>query len=98
MLKRLFALCVVSVAIPLSASAQWSNNSYSDTIIRNNAAQQSLNRQMFPLGGGYTGGTPSNWCSPRPPVALQRGMDGHVPPELQGDPRYQAWLRCQQGR
>jgi hypothetical protein len=24
-------------------------------------------------------------------------VDGHVPPELQGDPRYQAYLRCSQG-
>jgi hypothetical protein len=32
-----------------------------------------------------------------PPADLQRGMDGHVPPELQGDPRYQEYLRCKQG-
>jgi hypothetical protein len=32
-----------------------------------------------------------------PPVDLQRGADGHVPPELQGDPRYQEYLRCRQG-
>jgi hypothetical protein len=30
-----------------------------------------------------------------PPYELQRGVDGHVPPELQGDPRYQEYLRCQ---
>jgi hypothetical protein len=35
-------------------------------------------------------------CDPLPPYQLQRGMNGKVPPELQGDPRYQAWLRCHQ--
>jgi hypothetical protein len=97
MLKRLLALCVISVAIPLSASAQVPNNPYAAMIYNNNLRMQNWYSQTNSMNG-YAGGTPSNYCSPRPPVALQRGMDGHVPPELQGDPRYQAWLRCQQGR
>src|SRR5262249_40889552 len=49
-----------------------------------------------PQGFGNSSGTAaSTWCSPTPPADLQRGMDGHVPPELQSDPRYQEWLRCQ---
>ena len=33
-----------------------------------------------------------------PPYELQRGVNGVVPPELQGDPRYQEYLRCLHGQ
>ena len=70
-------------------------------MLQNNAARQaSLNAQMFPLGA-IPKAAPGDAAAPAPcmpPFELQRGMDGHVPPELQGDPRYQAYLRCQQGR
>src|SRR5262249_1161851 len=57
------------------------------------AAQASTNAHA-----NGSGAAPSTMCDPLPPIELQRGVDGHVPPELQGDPRYQAWLRCRQGQ
>jgi hypothetical protein len=71
------------------------------TMIQNNAARQAnLTAQMFPLGAPSSA-TPNGNTSPAlcmPPFELQRGFDGHVPPELQGDPRYQEYLRCRQGQ
>ena len=70
-------------------------------MLQNNAARQAnLNSQMFPLGVAPSAGSSGN-TSPAPcmpPFELQRGLDGHVPPELQGDPRYQEYLRCRQGQ
>jgi hypothetical protein len=81
------------------AQAYATNNSFA-TVIQNNAMMQSnLTRQMINLGGTTpSSGTSSGPATCMPPFELQRGMDGHVPPELQGDPRYQAYLRCKQGQ
>ena len=71
-------------------------NAYS-TMLQNNAMRQSnLTQQMINLGGAPIGGGAGGPAPCLPPFELQRGVDGHVPPELQGDPRYQAYLRCRQ--
>src|SRR5438128_2436142 len=70
-----------SCAVMLQTTAMW---------------QANLTKQMINLGGAPTSG--SGGPAPcLPPFELQRGADGHVPPELQGDPRYQAYLRCSHG-
>jgi hypothetical protein len=91
------SLAAGAVALATSFVAR-ADNSYA-TMLQNNAMWQSnLTRQMINLGGspiGSGGGTaPAGPAPCLPPVDLQRGVDGHVPPELQGDPRYQAYLRC----
>ncbi len=95
--SRLGLLAALAFAASTGAVAQ--NNSYA-TMLQNNAMwQANLTKQMINLGGSPTSGSGGNG-SPAPcmpPYDLQRGMDGHVPPELQGDPRYQAYLRCKQG-
>jgi hypothetical protein len=103
MFNKLLVLCIVSLAVPLGASAQITpNNSYAQVLTNSNAMLQNSISQTIAAqarrSGTASGGTPSNWCSPLPPPELQRGADGHVPPELQGDPRYQAWLRCKNGQ
>ena len=72
------------------------SNSYA-TMLENNAMRQSnLTQQMINLGGRVVGSGAGGGPAPcLPPYELQRGMDGHVPLELQGDPRYQEYLRCQ---
>jgi hypothetical protein len=93
----LAALLLVAPA-GVSAQAYATNNSFA-TVIQNNAMMQSnLTRQMINLGGTSSSGTSSGPAPCMPPFELQRGVDGHVPPELQGDPRYQAYLRCKQGQ
>jgi hypothetical protein len=92
------ALAALLLVAPLGALAQSMapNNSFA-AVIQNNATMQSnLTRQMINLGGTPTSGTSSGPAPCMPPFELQRGVDGHVPPELQGDPRYQAYLRCKQ--
>jgi hypothetical protein len=94
----LILLVVLTVATSTGVWAQ--NNSYA-TMLQNNAVRQAnLTQQMINLGGapatGSSGGGSPAPCLP--PFELQRGVDGHVPPELQGDPRYQAYLRCRQGQ
>jgi hypothetical protein len=103
--NKLLALCIVTLALPLSAYAQITpNNSYAQALVNSNALlQNSISQTIASQArtqrfGNSSGATPSTWCSPMPPADLQRGMDGHVPPELQSDPRYQAWLRCQNGQ
>src|SRR4029077_15074441 len=89
--NKLLALCIVSLAVPLSAHAQITpNNSYAQTLVNTNALLQNFTSRTIGLQGQTQrpGGTPSNWCSPTPPADLQRGADGHVPPALQSDPRY----------
>ena len=92
-------LSVAAVALATSVAAR-ADNSYA-TMLQNNAMRQAnLTQQMINLGGapiGSGGGAASSGPAPcLPPFELQRGVDGHVPPELQGDPRYQAYLRCRQ--
>jgi hypothetical protein len=79
------------------------NNNYAQMLTNTNAMMQlsisqTIAAQAATKGGSGSSGTPPGWCDPMPPYQLQRGMDGHVPPELQGDPRYQAWLRCHQNQ
>jgi len=101
MFKKILTFGVVSLAISQGAHAQIiPNNSYAQTLMNGNAMLQSSLGQIIATQGARnaSGGAPSNYCSPLPPADLQRGADGHVPPELQGDPRYQAWLHCQGGQ
>jgi hypothetical protein len=95
---KLLALCVIPLAVSQITLAQIvPNNSYAQTIVNTSAM---LNNSLSTIIANQArlSPTPSNWCSPLPPPDLQRGADGHVPPELQRDPRYQAWLSCQNGQ
>lgn len=90
-------LAVGPLALATSIAAR-ADNSYA-TMLQNNAMRQAnLTQQMINLGGRPTGsgGAAAGPAPCLPPFDLQRGVDGHVPPELQGDPRYQAYLRCRQ--
>jgi hypothetical protein len=92
-------LAVGALAIATSTAAR-ADNSYA-TMLQNNAMRQAdLTQQMINLGGRPLGSggaaAPAGPAPCLPPFDLQRGVDGHVPPELQGDPRYQAYLRCRQ--
>jgi hypothetical protein len=102
---KLLALSVVGLSMAPTAFAQIvPNNSYAQMLTNSNAMLQlSISKTISSqaqtrAAAGLSGTTPSNWCSPLPPPELQRGADGHVPAELQGDPRYQEWLRCRQGQ
>lgn len=98
MSSKLLALCMSALAMSLPAAAQIvPNNSYSAMIMSTNTMIQNSLSQMntSQLHVQHSSGA---YCSPVPPADLMRGADGHVPPELQGDPRYQAWLRCQGGQ
>ncbi len=91
------SLLAVAVSFPLCAVSQQmsTNNSYA-TMLQNNAMRQSnLTQQMINLGGKPTSGSGAPVCLP--PFDLQRGPAGLVPPALQGDPRYQEYLRCRYG-
>ncbi len=89
----------VLAASTMSTGAWAQFDSYA-AMIQNNAARQANLTSMMNLGSprasGSGGNPPTTMCLP--PFDLQRGLDGHVPPELQGDPRYQAYLRCRQGQ
>lgn len=105
MSDRARALCVFSLVVPMGAFAQIApNNNYAQMLSNTNSMlqlsiSQTIAAQASTRGHTATSGTASTQtCDPLPPVDLQRGVDGHVPPELQGDPRYQAWLRCRQGQ
>ena len=96
-LSRLAGIAVTACLFPWVGFAQ--DNSFAMTIQNGAMWQSNLTKQMINLGGTPASGgggrfSPAN-CMP--PVDLQRGVDGHVPPELQGDPRYQEYLRCKQG-
>jgi hypothetical protein len=92
-------LAVGVLALATMIAARADTNSYA-VMLQNNAMwQANLTKQMINLGGTPIGGS-GGAAAPAPclpPYELQRGVDGHVPPELQGDPRYQAYLRCRQG-
>jgi hypothetical protein len=95
--SRLVGISSAVLLAPWVAIAQ--ENSFATTIQNNAMWGANLTKQMINLGGSPTSGgarafNPAN-CMP--PADLQRGADGHVPPELQGDPRYQEYLRCKQG-
>ena len=96
-ISRLLSVALLALATSFAARA---DNSYA-TMLQNNAMRQAnLTQQMINLGGspiGSGGAAATSGPAPcLPPFELQRGVDGHVPPELQGDPRYQAYLRCRQ--
>ena len=86
-----------ALALAMALPAHADNNAYS-TMLQNNAMRQAnLTQQMINLGAANgSGGGAAGPAPCLPPFELQRGIDGHVPPELQGDPRYQAYLRCRQ--
>ena len=92
------ALAALLFVAPVSAFAQ--NNSFATVIQNNGTMQSNLTKQMINLNGigSSTSGTSTAPASCMPPYELQRGPRGVVPPELQGDPRYQQYLRCRQGQ
>jgi hypothetical protein len=103
MLYKARALVVLALAMPLSVLAQIApNNNYAQMLNNTNSMLQLSISQTIAAQAAtrtpHSSGAPGPTCDPLPPVDLQRGVDGHVPPELQGDPRYQAWLRCHQGQ
>jgi hypothetical protein len=98
------ALSILAFVIPMAGIAQTVSNSnfgamigYTNGLMQNSISQI-MASQAATKGGSSSSGPPPGWCDPMPPYQLQRGMKGEVPPELQGDPRYQAWLRCHQGQ
>jgi hypothetical protein len=86
---------VLMLTVPGGVFAQ--NNSLATVIQNNSAMGSALTKQMINLNGTNARSSVLNPANCMPPVDLQRGADGHVPPELQGDPRYQEYLRCRQG-
>jgi hypothetical protein len=96
-LSRPGVIAVLACLFPCAAVAQ--DNSFATTIQNNAMWGGNLTKQMINLGGAPTSGgaRPFNPANCMPPADLQRGADGHVPPELQGDLRYQEYLRCKQG-
>lgn len=88
-------LAVLMLAVPASVFAQ--NNSLATVIQNNSSMHSALTNQMINLNGTNARSSVPNPANCMPPVDLQRGADGHVPPELQGDPRYQEYVRCRQG-
>jgi hypothetical protein len=96
-LSRRGGIAVIASLLPWVAFAQ--DNSFAVAIQNGAMWQANLTKQMINLGGRPTGSGVSHFSPANcmPPVDLQRGADGHVPPELQGDPRYLEYLRCKQG-
>jgi hypothetical protein len=89
------SLAALLLMTPPVALAQ-NNNSYATMLQNTGMWQANLTKQMINLGGKVVGSGAGGGPAPcMPPYELQRGADGHVPPELQGDPRYQEYLRCQ---
>jgi hypothetical protein len=92
------SLAALMLVAPVGAFAQ--NNSFAAVLQNNGAMQANLTQQMINLNATrsqYSAkSTAPEPCLP--PYQLQRGMNGVVPPELQGDPRYQQYLRCRQGQ
>ena len=89
-------LVVLLLAGPVGASAD--QNSFASMIQITSTAQSTLTKQMINLNGTYSHGSGSGPAPCMPPYELQRGVNGVVPPELQGDPRYQEYLRCLRGQ
>ena len=99
--NRLRVLGSILLTLPVAAIAQIAaNNSYSQMLNNTNSMLQlSISQTIAAQGQTKGNGTTSTAPAPcLPPIDLQRGVDGHVPPELQGDPRYQEYLRCRQGQ
>jgi hypothetical protein len=100
MSRRSQLALLAALAFAASAGAVAQNNSYA-TMLQNNAIRQSnLTQQMININASRGTASGGNASGPNcmPPYDLMRGFDAHVPPELQGDPRYQAYLRCMQGQ
>jgi hypothetical protein len=89
------SLAALMLTVPAAAFAQ--NNSLTTVIQNNSAMGSALTKQMININGTNARSSVPNPANCMPPVDLQHGADGHVPPELQGDPRYQEYLRCRQG-
>jgi len=88
-------LATLLLSLPIRGFTEDSYTSMLRTtgIYQSQLTQQMINyNRMNSPGGGGGGPAP---CMP--PYELQRGANGIVPPELQGDPRYQAYLRCLKG-
>ena len=92
------ALVALMFGAPVGVFAQ--NNSFATVIQNNGTMQSNLTKQMINLNGigSSTSRTSTAPASCMPPYELQRGPSGVVPPELQGDPRYQQYVRCRQGQ
>jgi len=89
------SLVTMLVADPSSVLAD--PNSYATMIDMTSAYQSNLTQQMMNYNRMFS--LSSGTVAPPvclPPYQLQRGLNGVVPPELQGDPRYQEYLRCLQ--
>jgi len=96
-LRKPLYVAALMLSMPLCAVSQVlsTNNAYATQLQNNSILQSRLTNQMINLGGKPTSGSGSNVCLP--PIDLQRGPAGLVPPALQGDPRYQAYLHCRYG-
>ncbi len=95
---QLLSLAVLMLSAPAGVFAQ--STSFA-TVIQNNAAMQSnLTQQIMnsTVFRANQAGTSAGPASCMPPYELMRGVNGMIPPELQSDPRYQQYLRCQQGQ
>jgi hypothetical protein len=95
--RKPLPLTALALSIPVCALSQTmsTNNSYATQLHNNAIMQSNLTQQMINLGGKPTSGSGAQVCLP--PIDLQRGPAGLVPPALQGDPRYQKYLRCRYG-
>ncbi|MEP6885567.1 MAG: DUF6683 family protein [Gammaproteobacteria bacterium] len=96
-LGKPLALIALVLSFPACAFAQQitPNNMYSWTLEHNSMLQSNLTNDMINLGGRPTSGSGDPICLP--PFDLQRGPAGVIPPALQGDPRFQAYLHCRYG-
>jgi hypothetical protein len=103
MLYRARIVAALALVTSMGAFAQIvPNNNYAQMLNNTNAMLQlSISQTIAAQAAtkaGTSGAAASTMCDPLPPADLQRGADGHVPPQLQADPRYQAWLHCHQGQ
>jgi hypothetical protein len=89
-------LVALLFAVPAGAFADQS--SFTSMLQITSTAQSNLTQQMININSAYSHGSGSAPAPCLPPYQLQRGMNGVVPPELQGDPRYQEYLRCLHGQ
>jgi hypothetical protein len=96
-LRQPLYLAALMLSMPICAVSQVlsTNNPYAATLQNNAILQSRLTNQMINLGGKPTSSSGSRVCLP--PIDLQRGTAGLVPPALQGDPRYQEYLHCRYG-
>lgn len=97
--SRLGLLAALAFAASTGAVAQ-NSSSYANMLQNNGIRQANLTQQMININASRGTASGGNASGPNcmPPYDLMRGLDAHVPPELQGDPRYQAYLRCMQGQ